>query len=138
MLTEKQDEVYKTFEEIINNRKVELLSSHQRQWGKTHILNELGFNLQVMGCKVYLLTQFPNSNEHFATNYISNDLHLEEFRGVQRDKIVVIIDEYKYNKIHPLLDFCKKHRIPVVGFVDYDTMYYHLLDHLKERGWTIE
>ena len=119
MLTKKQGEIYKSFVQTIVDKDMKLLSSEQRQWGKSYILNELGLELQALGYRVFLLTEFVNHQEHFATDFIDMN-SLNKFRGLDREIIVVLVDEYRYRKMAEILDFCSYHKIAVVGFIDYD------------------
>lgn len=116
MFTKKQEEVYNDFAKTINNKETKFLSSKDRAWGKSYVLNELGFELQALGYRVFLLTEFPNSQEHFATDFIDS---LNRFKGLSRDKTVVIVDEYRYRKTLEILEYCTFYKIPMVGFVDY-------------------
>lgn len=114
MLTEEQKKVYKNFLGAIIDKDIKLLSSEQRAWGKSYILNELGFMLQALGYRVFLLTDCYQ--DHFATNVFTN---LNSFRGVSINKLVVIVDEYIYSNMNEILKYCTYFNIPVVGFVDY-------------------
>jgi hypothetical protein len=117
MLTKKQKEIYKSFIATIIDKDIRLLTSEQRSWGKSYILNELGLTLQALGYKVYLLTMHHNSQEHFADDLFPDDTW--DYRGKLRDKMVILVDEYKISKIQLILEFCTEYKIPIVGFVDY-------------------
>ena len=118
MLTEYQQFIFDEFEKTIQNKKILLKSSEQRAWGKSYTLDELGYVFQALGYEVYLLTMFPYSQEHIASDSFPNDPW--DFRGRSRNKMVVLVDEYKYSKMLEILEFCEEHRIPIVGFVDYN------------------
>ena len=118
MLTKKQGDIYKSFVQTITNKDMKLLSSEQRAWGKSYILNELGLELQALGYRVFLLTEFVNHQEHFATDFIDMN-SLNKFKGLDGEIIVVLVDEYRYLKMTEILEFCVYSKIPVVGFADY-------------------
>ena len=118
MLTIVQEAYYNSFERAIQENKCLLFSSEQRAWGKTYILNELGFNLQALEYKVFLLSEHMNHQEHFATDYI--DLNrLVKSRGIRLGKLVVIVDEYRFSKMGEIFEYRIDLNIPMVGFVDY-------------------
>jgi AAA+ ATPase superfamily predicted ATPase len=116
-LYQRQKEYMDLFETYLLNGESKLLSSKQRRWGKTTILNEIGLTYQLLGYRVFLITQYPNSNEHVATNYVSN---AESIRGY-KEKSIALIDEYYYfdENLRDILHVFDKLDIPYVGFVDY-------------------
>lgn len=116
MLTEKQKEIYKSFIGAIIDKNIQLLSSKDRAWGKTYILNELGFRLQAIEYRVFLLTEHMNHQEHFATDILTD---VNDFKGTPKRKLVLIVDEYKYCKMIDIREYCDYFKIPIVGFVDY-------------------
>lgn len=118
MLTEHQQFIFDEFEKTIQNREILLKSSEHRVWGKSYILDELGYVFQALGYEVHLLTMFPYSQEHIASDSFPDDLW--RFRGKSRNKMIILVDEYKYSKILKILEFCEEYKIPMVGFVDYD------------------
>ena len=67
MLTSEQNKVYKDFQAVIIDKEIGLLSSEQRAWGKTYILNELGFLLQALEYRVFLLSEYLNHHEQNAS-----------------------------------------------------------------------
>lgn len=117
MLTEKQKAIYLNFIEAINNKEPQLYSSHRRAWGKSYILNELGFELQALEYRVFLLTEYANSQEHFATDVFKDNYSMA---GIDRTKAVVLVDEYRVSKIREIFKFCLEREIPIVGFIDYE------------------
>lgn len=109
----------------MQNKQNKLYPSDRRAWGKTAILNELGFTYQALGYEVLLITQFPNANEHFATKYIPSDFNSRHLRGYPIGKTIVIIDEYDllpksivYGIENELLNTLKQLQIPFVGFAN--------------------
>ena len=104
------------FDNYLQNKQNKLYPSGRRAWGKSTIMNEIGFTYQALGYEVLLITQFPNANEHFASKCIFNEW---EFAGVKREKAIVIIDEYDVQKNYEarfLLEALKQLNIPYVGF----------------------
>jgi len=125
----RQKEYFDLFDDCLHKHQSKLLSSEQRAWGKTTILNEIGFTYQALGYDVLLITQCPNSNEHFATDFIdpNGDYHRTLCRT--RKNTVAIIDEYDYHvytdnierkswvTFNELLKELGDYNIPYVGFV---------------------
>ena len=52
----RQKEYFNLFDQCLQKHKSKLLSSEQRAWGKTTILNEIGFTYQALGYDVLLVT----------------------------------------------------------------------------------
>jgi len=118
-LTQEQQYYYDLFDKALNNGENFVVFSDRRGWGKTTIVNEIGFTYQALGYMVFLITQFPNSNEHFVTKVISSECDFD-FRNLNYKKCVAIIDEYdpcteQYINIIKRLNECN---IPYVGFGD--------------------
>ena len=115
-LTKEQQLFFDIFDNYLQNRQNKLYPSDRRAWGKTTIINEIGFTYQALGYEVLLITHFPNANEHFANRCIFNEW---EFSGVNREKTIVIIDEYDVQKNYDarfLLEELRQLNIPYVGF----------------------
>ena len=113
------------FDNYLQNKQSKLYHSDRRAWGKTTILNELGFTYQALGYEVLLITQFSNANEHFATKYIPLAFSSRHLRGYPVGKTIAIIDEYDllpksiiYSVENELLDTLKQLQIPYVGFAN--------------------
>ena len=109
------------FDQCLQQRKNKLLSSQQRAWGKTTILNEIGFTYQALGYDVLLVTTHSESNEHIATmyfDYVFTKARLLADYG----KTIVIVDEYDYCDLNfqEIMEFFDKKKIPYVGFVRFD------------------
>lgn len=117
MLNGKQQVVFDYFLEKIEERKSCFLSSENRGIGKTFTLNELAFNLQALGYIVYILTPYKNQ-EYFAHSFISDSM--KELYKIDRDILVIIVDESKYCKLDEIINFCKDYQIPIVGYVDFE------------------
>lgn len=120
-LTEKQQKACDRLLHSVEKKENNVIFSDQRQIGKTTILNELGFDLQALGYKVFIYT--PNKNQdYYANGFICEGLN-NNFRGIKRDCIVVIVDELnrgsmrEQNNFKELLEYCEYERIPVVGYV---------------------
>lgn len=119
-LTLKQQEFFDKLFLSCQNHKIDLYSSEKRAWGKTTIINELGFTLQALGYTVYILTPYRNQ-EYCGEKFVSLDsCDFRDFRGIPRDNIVILADEVRISKITELIKFCDYHNIAVVGFVDYE------------------
>ena len=104
------------FDDCLQKKQHKVYSSDRRAWGKTAIINEIGFTYQALGYEVLLITQFPNANEHFASRCIFNEW---EFAGMKREKTIVIIDEYDVQKNYDarfLMEELRQLNIPYVGF----------------------
>ena len=89
--------------------------SDDRGWGKTTILNEIGFVYQALGYEVYLITQFTDTcHRHYATCFVDNETNV--LRRSSR-KAIAIIDEYDINqKFIDLINELELRQIPYVGF----------------------
>lgn len=118
-LTKKQKIFYESFDSQLQARLNNLVSAEDRAWGKTTILNEIGFTYQALGYNVLLLTNCSNSIEYFATRYITIASSL---RGFNRNKTIVIIDECNINdgEFKEILKTLDELKIPYVGFVRCD------------------
>jgi AAA+ ATPase superfamily predicted ATPase len=117
MLTENLQTVLEKFLEVIENKQNLLLSSEDRRIGKTYILNELGFTLQALGYKVYILTPY-REQEYYADKFTSCDA--KDFQGLFMDKSVVIADEARYMMMYDIVGYCEYRKIPIVGYVNFD------------------
>lgn len=124
-LTKEQQLFFDIFDNYLQNKQSKLYHSDRRAWGKTTILNELGFTYQALGYEVLLITQFSNANEHFATKYIPLAFSSRHLRGYPVGKTIAIIDEYDllpksiiYSVENELLDTLKQLQIPYVGFAN--------------------
>lgn len=117
ILTDWQQERFDEFEKAIHRKEMLFRNGRIRQFGKTYILNELGFTLQALGYEVYVNTPFTQL-EYFAERFIHNDYDL---RGINILKTVILFDESKIDndKTQGILKYCKSCQIPVVGFVRY-------------------
>jgi hypothetical protein len=62
---------------------------YDRGWGKTTVINEIGFTYQALGYEVYILTPI-NCVEYYASKRISN---VNDLRGIRRDNLIVLVDE---------------------------------------------
>jgi len=115
LLTRKQQFYYDKFEDAIKEKRNLLYSSHQRGWGKSYILKELGLTLQALGYEVYFSSDY-NAYEFYATKYLSK---FDNIRGINNYKTVVIVDECRHSRLINVLNYCESREIPVVGFVDF-------------------
>lgn len=119
-LTEQQQKIFNEFLDSVEKKENNIISSDQKQIGKTTILNELGFDLQALGYKVFVYTPYKNQ-DYYANGFIYEGLH--NFRGLKRDYIVVIVDELnresirEQNNFKELLEFCEYGKIPIVGYI---------------------
>lgn len=117
-LSKKQEYYHEMFVSAVVNRDNVFISSDKRNWGKTIILNELGYTLQALGYKVYILT-ISNLMEYCADEFII--FYPEKFEGKLNDKSVVLVDEvYYYNpNFQNFTDYSLSRNTPIVGFVNY-------------------
>ena len=115
MLTKEQQIYYDEFEDTIKEKKNLLYSSHQRAWGKSYILNELGLTLQALGYEVYFFSDY-DTYEFYATKYLSRS---DNIRGINNYKTVLIVDECRHSRLIDVLNYCESREIPVVGFIDF-------------------
>jgi hypothetical protein len=120
MLTEWQEDKYKIFSEVIEQRGNFFFSSEDRNVGKTYLLNELGLELQALGYTVYILTPYPE-HEYFAHGFIY--INGDGYRGRLKENTVVLVDEARLYMMDEFLDYCKWRQIPVIGFVNYRRPY---------------
>ena len=116
-LTEYQQDLFDTFMYHVELGGICLKSIEGRAIGKTHALNELGFNLQALGYEVFVST-ITEHIEYFAEMFVSVDS--QSWRGMLDDKCVVLVDEIKVSKMDELIRYCEMRKIPVVGFVNFD------------------
>lgn len=118
MLTEKQQKVFDDFLDAVKNKQILVLSSHQRNIGKTYTLNELAFSLQALGYIVFILTPFK-SQDYFAHRFLYD--YIRDLCGLDMSKIVIIADEVMYwdNKNIEIFKHCQYYQIPIVGYVNY-------------------
>lgn len=117
-LISKQQFWFNRFDECLQKRLSYLKSSKDRGWGKTTVLNEIGFIYQALGYNVILVTQFPNSNEHYACLLFDN-IFLKSVFLSDYSKTIVIVDEYDYqdSNFRDIVEFFNDKKIPYVGFV---------------------
>ena len=117
MLTEKQQKVFDEILHSIEKKRNYFLSSEDRCIGKTFTLNELAFNLQALGYRVFILTPYQDQ-EYFADGFISN--YPPSYRGKLDKNTVIIADEARYEMmVDELLDYCDYRHIPIVGYVNF-------------------
>lgn len=118
ILTDWQQERFDEFEKVIHKRQMLLRNGKYRGTGKTYLLNELGFTLQVLGYKVLVYTPFKKM-EYFAENFIYSSDNLREIDN--KLKTVILFDEVEVfsDEAQELIKIFKQLRIPVVGFVRY-------------------
>lgn len=64
---------------------------------------------------------FGNSNEYFATNYLSNSNRDLRGKNLKNTKTIIIVDEYDYHSdnMFDVLECCAYFEIPIIGFVNY-------------------
>lgn len=117
-LTEKQQTVFDVMLNMVDLKQSYLLSSEYRGIGKTIALNELAFTLQSLGYEVYLLNPYP-VKEYYVNKIIS--IYMNDFCGLFKHNSVVIADETKYSLMDDILDYCKDNKVPIVGFVNFET-----------------
>jgi AAA+ ATPase superfamily predicted ATPase len=120
MLNEFQEKKYIEFIEAIKNKENLMLSSEDRNVGKTYLLNEIAFELQAIGHEVYILTLSPQK-EYFANGYVS--FNEEDYIGKLNSNSVVVADETRQYMMLDLLRYCFAKQIPVIGFVNYTEPY---------------
>ena len=75
------------FEEAIKNGE-SYICTRDRGFGKTTVLNELGFIYQALGYNVLVLSRRPL--EYYATNWIDND---RDLLGFDRNKTIMLVDD---------------------------------------------
>lgn len=120
MLTEIQQKICDEFLYSVEKKENNIISSDQRRIGKTTILNELAFDLQALGYRVFVYTSYKDQ-DYYADGFIYEGLH--NFRGLKRDYMVVIVDELNItsmresNNYKELLEYCEYGKIPVVGYI---------------------
>ena len=114
-LNDRQQVYFDLFDKKLQDGTGCIISSYERQWGKTTIVNEIGFTYQALGYQVFLLTKFPQSNEHFANKYVASE---SDICGIGGNKCIAIIDEYDIKNYadSSLLDCLEYCNIPCVGF----------------------
>lgn len=113
------------FDECLQKRLSYLSSSEDRGWGKTTVLNEIGFTYQALDYDVLLITEYPESNVHYATKYIGS---IRDLYGVRTNKTICIFDEYRvFSEIRRkreffinVIDELNRMNIPYVGFVTFN------------------
>jgi len=105
--------LFDVFLQTIKERDRLFLSLNERGVGKTYVINELGFTLQALEYEPYILTINP-IREYFAVDFIIN---VDYLRGIHIEKAVILVDEYDFNKMDEILDYCSCYKIPIVGFV---------------------
>jgi hypothetical protein len=113
------------FNHAVNLKDNFLLSSHERDIGKTTILRELGLDLQSQEYRVFILTPYKDTAEYYAEEYISTDI--SDLKGSHKlfdNNIVILVDETKYIMMPELIEYCEYNKIPIVGFVNYDVPAY--------------
>ncbi len=113
-----QQKIFDVMLNMVKAKQNYLLSSADRGIGKTTILNELAFTLQAIGYKVYLLNPHP-VKDYYVNNILTYDI--QSFRGLFKSNVVLIADEARYEMMDDLLEYCKDKRIPIVGFVNFET-----------------
>lgn len=121
ILTRWQQERFDEFEEAIHKRRMLFRNGEYRGNGKTYLLNELGLTIQALGYRVLVYTPYTNT-EYFAENFIySSDCGSDNPRRIDKLKTAVLFDEVIFDddETKIIVEYCKKYRIPVVGFVRY-------------------
>lgn len=117
-LTTKQNAFYSEIERAILNKEFALYNSnwYDRGWGKTTVINEIGFTYQALGYTVYILS--PCRTEYFACKLINKK---EDLRGIKRDNLIVLVDEVlRDSELYTeVKSFCQQFNIPIVGFIRY-------------------
>jgi AAA+ ATPase superfamily predicted ATPase len=88
LLTKKQQEVFDEILHSIEKKQNYFLSSEDRRIGKTFTLNELAFNLQALGYRVFILTPYQDQ-EYFADGFIS--IYSPSYRGRLDENTVIIL-----------------------------------------------
>lgn len=114
-LTEQQQKVFDVMLNMIESKQNYLLSSEDRNIGKTITLNELAFTLQSLGYDVCLLSPYPH--EFYANRFISfNEI---DYASKIYDDTIIVADEAKVEMMDELFDYCKNRNIPIVGYVNF-------------------
>lgn len=126
-LTDFQLNKYNDFWKVINHKENLFFNAKDRAVGKSYLLNEIGFELQILGYRVFLIT--PCNQEYFAERMIS--LHKEDYKGRLQENCVVLVDEVKWLMMNDFLDYCKYRQVPIIGFVRYEDKYKPFLEELN-------
>lgn len=113
----KQEAFYNEMEMAIVNKTFAIYNSnnYDRGFGKTTILNKIGFDYQSLGYEVYILTPI-NCVEYYVSKRISN---IDDLRGIKTNNLIILIDEElsQSNLLIEAKKFCNYHGIPMIGFV---------------------
>lgn len=107
-------EAFKTcFEWAIDNKDEYIINSNSfdRCIGKSLVLNEIMFNLQINGQSVFIYKPKLHQS-YYATGFI---IDIKGLRGKRPD--VVIIDEILESDTEEIRNYCKLMNVPVIGFV---------------------
>jgi hypothetical protein len=133
-LMSRQKEYYNLFDQCLQKYESKLFSSEQRGWGKTTILNEIGFTYQALGYDVLIVTKHIDSNEHYATllfDYVSTtDRFIHN-----PNKTIAIIDEYNYfnENCQDIINYFTERKIPYVGFVNFNEDSSRQNNHIRQK-----
>jgi len=115
ILTDAQQVVLDEFLEAVEQKNILCKDSSPRRIGKTRILNELAFILQSLGYFVYFIVpdEMCRYREYFACGFIS--VNSNSYRGIPSNS-VIIGDEAQISKIEDIINYCKSHNIPMIGY----------------------
>lgn len=121
-LTTEQITYVNIFNEYINNfykntlTESLIISSKARGWGKTTVINHLGYEYQMKGYEVLLITNFPKS-VHIATKDITNTEYPRFF--IRNNKSIIIVDEVSLEtilNIYNKFEYFGIKQCPILGF----------------------
>jgi len=115
ILTDVQQAVFDEFLEAVEQKNILYKDSSPRRIRKTCILNELAFTLQALGYFVYFIVpdKMYRNREYFACGFISVGSNF--YRGIPSNS-VIIGDEAQISKIEDIINYCKSHNIPMIGY----------------------
>lgn len=115
-LTQGQQKLFDTLFSAFEKREMCLLSSEDRNIGKTTILRELGLELQSLGYRVHILTPYRH-HEYIGNKFISLS---DDVLGICPKTSVILADEARYCMMGDLVKYCNDRKIPLLGFVNYE------------------
>ena len=117
-LTRQQQEVFNSFDCALQNRQSVLLNSAERGWGKTLIVNEIGFTYQALGYDVWLVSRFPAS--YYATQKIdATRAHIASI-CITNKTIAIVDDIPNRGVLLKVLGELEERGIPYVGFANWN------------------
>lgn len=123
MFTKRQQMNFDTFVTKVTRNENLLMSSEERGFGKSYVIDKLCDVLMSFGYTVYFLSKC-NSNGRIKRINPSKFINTNKtsYIGISTDNAVVLVDEANYYNIEELMEYFNNRNIPVIGYADFRKM----------------